>query len=103
MSKTKFTKGEWVVRASGEFDDEDNFIVSMDSHIKDNSDYMAKHRVVIDGSWGGDDEAIANAHLIAAAPEMYDLLTSIENDADQVPAWLWDKIQLTLAKARGEK
>ena len=47
-------------------------------------------------------EVEANAHLIAAAPEMYDLLATIENDGEQVPAWLWDKIQAVLAKARGE-
>ena len=44
-----------------------------------------------------------NAHLIAAAPEMYDMLHSIENDADQIPTFLWDKIQAVLAKARGEQ
>ena len=44
-----------------------------------------------------------NANLIAAAPEMYDMLQSIENDADQIPPFLWDKIQAVLAKARGEQ
>ena len=44
-----------------------------------------------------------NANLIAAAPEMYDMLQSIENDADQIPPFFWDKIQAVLAKARGEK
>lgn len=44
----------------------------------------------------------ANAHLIAAAPEMYDLLASIENDAGQVPEWLWNRIQAVLKRARGE-
>ena len=44
----------------------------------------------------------ANAHLIAAAPEMYDMLKTIENDDGSVPGWLWDRIQATLAKARGE-
>jgi hypothetical protein len=47
-------------------------------------------------------KAVFDAQLIAAAPEMYDLLASIENDAQQVPAWLWGKIQNVLAKARGE-
>jgi len=43
-----------------------------------------------------------DAHLIAAAPEMYDTLDSIENDDNQIPKFLWDKIQAVLAKARGE-
>ena len=42
-------------------------------------------------------------HLIAAAPEMYEVLTSIENDTGQVPEWLWNKIQEVLQKARGKK
>ncbi len=41
--------------------------------------------------------------LLEERNEMYELLDSIENDAEQVPVWLWDKIQSTLAKARGEK
>ncbi|AUR89765.1 hypothetical protein NVP1132O_29 [Vibrio phage 1.132.O._10N.222.49.F8] len=41
-------------------------------------------------------------NLIASAPEMYDLLNSIENDSGQVPEWLFERIQLVLAKARGE-
>ena len=46
-------------------------------------------------------EAEANARLISAAPAMYDLLASIENDAGQVPEWLWNRIQDVLSKARG--
>lgn len=49
-----------------------------------------------------DGEAEASAHLIAAAPELYDMLASIENDAGQIPPEFWKKIQATLAKARGE-
>lgn len=60
--------------------------------------------VVIDGK--GYNSTITNrehnAHLIAAAPEMYELLATIENDENKVPQWLWNKIQATLAKARGE-
>ena len=44
----------------------------------------------------------ANLLLILAAPEMYDMLETIENDDGSVPAWLWERIQTTLAKARGE-
>ncbi len=42
-------------------------------------------------------------HKYMAANDMYDLLSTIENDNNQVPEWLWDKIQSVLAKARGEK
>jgi hypothetical protein len=42
-----------------------------------------------------------HANIIAVAPEMYDLLSTIENDSNQVPEWLREKIKTTLAKARG--
>lgn len=42
----------------------------------------------------------SNAKLIALAPEMYDLLATIENDGKQVPDWLWKKIQDLLSRAR---
>lgn len=42
------------------------------------------------------------SHKLSCVNEMYELLETIENDNNQVPQWLWDKIQLTLAKARGE-
>jgi hypothetical protein len=47
------------------------------------------------------DEQRANARLISAAPDMYEVLATIENDAGQVPSWLWDQIQAALAKATG--
>ena len=85
MSDTKFTKGPWVVANKGLCGD------------------------LFDIEFGDDGECIAevvheeyDAHLIAAAPDMHDLLVTIENDNNQVPAWLWDKIQCTLKKARGE-
>lgn len=42
------------------------------------------------------------SHKYECVNEMYELLETIENDSNQVPQWLWDKIQLTLVKARGE-
>lgn len=95
----KFTKGEWSI--------------NKDSCWVDNSWSidMAEHHcaaTVVTCFEGGESNAEerarleANAHLIAAAPEMYDLLSTIENDSNQVPEWLWEKIQKTLAKARGE-
>ena len=48
------------------------------------------------GSFEGD------LHLISAAPEMYELLETIENDSGQVPEWLRIKIQEVLKKARGD-
>jgi len=43
----------------------------------------------------------ADAKLITAAPEMLELLQSIENDAGQVPEWLWLRIKEVIKKATG--
>lgn len=92
-SKAKFTKGPWEV------DQQVNKINWILSAEDDFNKAVAKVT-----QYGSSDVAImnANAHLIAAAPEMYDVLSTIENDDGTIPKWLWDKIQLVLAKARGE-
>lgn len=45
----------------------------------------------------------ANAHLIAAAPELYEMLSSIENDNGSIPQGFWNEMQRVLRKARGEE
>ncbi|AUR90499.1 hypothetical protein NVP1144O_51 [Vibrio phage 1.144.O._10N.286.45.B3] len=88
MCETKFTKGPWFV--------DQDFCIMTSSDITDEPmicDLMPAEM---------SDNEIANANLIAASPEMYDMLHSIENDANQIPPFLWDKIQTVLAKARGE-
>lgn len=47
-------------------------------------------------------DAMDDGRLIATAPEMFDLLVSIENDGKQVPPWLWEKIQAVVVKAGGK-
>ena len=44
----------------------------------------------------------ANAHLIAATPDLYEALENIENDDGRIPAEIWNMRNLALAKARGE-
>ena len=86
MSDKKFTKGEWVIKEA----------IAHKNQIKI-KDKKGKQGKII-----GNIRTREDAHLIAAAPEMYDMLQSIENDANQIPPFLWDKIQGVLAKARGE-
>ena len=79
---TKFTKGKWVANAS---------------------EFPFPHgHVFIQG--GGFDvsrapDCVANAHLIAAAPDMYEALRSICNGEGLQPS---TTIEGILAKARGE-
>lgn len=45
----------------------------------------------------------ANARLIAAAPEMFELLETIENDDGSVPPWLWERIQEIIKRVKGDQ
>ena len=84
--EAKFTKGEW------------------DAVI-----YSGEHKVEV---WSGDDQIyangsvtnkemdFANAHLIAAAPDMYELLDRISK-GEQV--WSTNECIALLQKARGEQ
>lgn len=86
----KFTKGKWSVHGDWMIVDSNGRLIAQFEPLSD------------DLSNVNTPESFANARLIAAAPEMYELLETIENDSSQVPEWLWNKIQATLKKARGE-
>lgn len=49
----------------------------------------------------GEEQTIANGHLIAAAPLMLEALENIENDDKHMPASAWKLIQDAISKARG--
>lgn len=91
MSETKFTKGEWrrSISANG------------CNHVKCDG---RRNGGYIIASTCGSDEA-ANAHLIAAAPEMYDLLERLtdHNNCKKDIIHLLGEADNLLAKARGEK
>ncbi len=73
MSETKFTKGEWVIMETnfGEFiTSTDRLENSMVEICKIDTDY--------DGYIGA--EQSANAHLIAAAPEMYETIDKLSTE-----------------------
>ncbi len=82
MSKTKVTSGMWRIDP-------------------------AKWSRVIDrcgqpvASMETDGDANANASLIAAAPDMFELLETLEND-ESIPEVLVEEIRLVLRRARGD-
>ncbi len=103
MSETRFTAGPWatfdhgvgelVVFASGGIE---HAVCSLDDSDKN---YSWK-----DGYSLGD-EAKANAHLIAAAPDMYLELVEIKEQLqfENYRGDIRDRIDSVLAKARGEQ
>ena len=90
MSESKFTKGEWTV--------EDGRVVAC-------GDFRIAY------SYSGSnipytEPAKANAHLIAAAPEMYEAMQEFVNRVDKGEVRsnkTYNKFKSILAKARGEK
>ena len=84
MSEAKFTKGPWIAQTHGG---------------------EVKHAVIYLNGGGFDisrcPDSVANAHLIAAAPEMYFLLEKLRAHYN-FSEYCEKEIDDTLAKARGE-
>jgi hypothetical protein len=88
MSEAKFTKGEWKIL--------DKYQVGINVDFGDGFFTVASCQVF--------NEAKANAHLIAAAPEMYSELDELSGIIRRMGVdSASDRIDLLLAKARGEK
>lgn len=91
----KFTKGPWVVDKYGN-------IVQQGGKPTDARDCIRAGGLALTTNEG---EPMANRHLIAAAPEMYEMLSSLlANSSFNVehPAAA-EEIEKLLAKARGEQ
>lgn len=89
LSDTKFTPGPWMVHKRN---DEDNatLVVSDGENIADCNFFPRKN-------------AHHNAHLIAAAPDLYQALAEIDRwSRRQNIALPTSKVYAALAKARGE-
>lgn len=91
----KFTKGPWSI---------DNF----NKLIGVNKETITVSRLCVSIAHYDDVECEANNNLIATAPEMYEKLKEIVNDAKQfeikngyIVSWR-EEAELILAKARGE-
>jgi hypothetical protein len=85
MSDTKFTPGPWIAnRRYIGVPKHKSFIGEMRDH---------------NGNWRDSDQSIANANLIAAAPELYAALRSLSTGEGLPPG---TTIEGLLAKARGE-
>ena len=98
MSETKFTKGPWGI----EYDGHEANIIGPVPYTSDQRDiaYVNSEVGDIDGFACGV-TAQANAHLIAAAPELYAALAELVR-IHKTSHVTWDDAELALAKARGE-
>jgi len=86
MADLNYTKGEWRIEHYP------------DSQIKIHSGFESICGLTYDGKVA--DEVEANAHLIAAAPDMYEALKDVQAGIDH---WtLRKRIDLALARAEGK-
>lgn len=111
MSETKFTKGEWSLPHFA-----DEAVDCNCGSVLSEGYFGAIATVHIDNgkcvSQGGNDcppleEAKANAHLIAAAPDLYAALEALQRRIVEADLWHGQEDELSaasaaLAKARGE-
>ncbi len=92
MTEAKFTNGKWEVVEESEHHG---------FYVEDSNGYTVADLYFIsklsEASVNHGDNAKANAHLIAAAPEMYEFLESLQLDVSN--DYKRDEL---LAKARGE-
>lgn len=97
MSEAKFTSGEWLIEPT-----DGVFVYAL------NSSGANQFSLILSGNGNRGASAVelkVNAHLIAAAPEMYEMLDMIMNilNGDDFENEVSNSdIQNLLAKARGE-
>lgn len=112
MSKEKFTPGPWFVSEDITRDRDINCHYVGDEYIAGfNIESGAKEIVSCEGIPGCGDEERSNAHLIAAAPDLYEALSElVEEIGVELKAIVGvfgesreiTKARAALAKARGE-
>lgn len=94
-SSLKHTPGPWVVTK----DLNCNVIRGAEETRRAACGTEFPWRDYVASTWGGANEA--NAHLIAAAPEMLELLQEIAKGGWNNQFWVIEKARATIAKATG--
>ena len=101
MNKAKFTKGNWKIVKGVAFDNDLGNIGETSMLVIGSRVFPICHQGV-QGECVDYNEQIANAHLIIAAPEMYEMLSFIAASPMEACAKT-EEIKELLAKARGVK
>lgn len=94
MASPKFTPGPWPMKNTGD----GKRIIIGEGLVEGPNGYEVAEVYSDDCPR---EVAEANARLIAAAPDLYDFVATIENDDGKIPDWLWKKRNALLARARG--
>ena len=98
MKDFKGTKGKWISRYNGNY-----WEVNREEDFEDGKRLAISVMVfeTKDGNlvFSRSGEAIANAKLIAAAPELLEALLNIENDNNSIPKTIWDLRNSAIKKA----
>ena len=97
MSDIKFTPGPWFIVGSIPEEGSDCFWIKAQPHPAMRG--FTKDIATADG-YQDDPERAANAHLIAAAPDMYEALADIVHDFEGHPGF--GPARAALAKAEGK-
>jgi hypothetical protein len=84
---SEFTKGEWEVQDTGPCETSLRYLVA-EKRADGDLEYLA---------WCYDPKI---AHLIASAPAMHEFIQSLHKD--EMPGYMWDLRNKTLAQAKGE-
>jgi len=97
MNKSKHTPGPWTIFERGYGDrpgiEADAFsVVIYGCGEDDDGGVQGKSK----------EEELANAYLIAAAPDMLEALKNLKNDDNHIPLEAWQMVQSAIAKATNQ-
>jgi len=95
MTDTKFTPGPWVVDFNGTI----GHVKSVAKNKSNNTPTVARYDIGIPGV--SESEKYANAHLIAAAPKLYEALTRCKFDSLNMTFADIEFCKLAMAEAKG--
>ncbi len=94
----KGTRGKWVVaKANMKDTNKDELVISLEGGDKVENGYRLI--ACISPMDKADMIDVSNALLISKAPEMLEILQSLENDNRAIPEFMWNKIKKLIKEA----